>query len=340
MTRIWAKIEKLIAPEEHVAATWGVVHEAVERALTASGVTPTVAGRSVRTRVGEPYKRRATWSLPSWESDSIEHCAASRGRENGWSCGGRGRRAAGVVRAVARGSVLGVSEALSPRGPGSFARATRPSLCYRRFSVSELRFAVVYLVGGLLGIVACSGESSRHGAPNGAGGESVSTGSTAQTSGGGFSGEDTVQPTGGGSPGQTGAPLPEGAVMEGISNRLGAFLLGLSEPDAKLREEVRALTTVEQVGALTERLLRDPRAREGLGSFVRWWLRLDGLLDIEKESAQLEGELRRPNDSRTCGPVQLRAGITRPDLPEPLLVGLHLRRPATRIPLRGSRRLG
>jgi len=52
------RIEQLVA--EHIAATRKVAQEAVERALTASGVAPTIAARPVRTRVGGGKRRGAT----------------------------------------------------------------------------------------------------------------------------------------------------------------------------------------------------------------------------------------------------------------------------------------
>jgi len=55
------QIERLVA--EHIAATRKVAQQAVERALAASGVAPTVAARPARVRVEGSGKRRGASEL-------------------------------------------------------------------------------------------------------------------------------------------------------------------------------------------------------------------------------------------------------------------------------------
>jgi hypothetical protein len=55
------QIERLVA--EHIATTRKVAQQAVERALAASGVAPTVAARPARVRVDASGKRRGAAEL-------------------------------------------------------------------------------------------------------------------------------------------------------------------------------------------------------------------------------------------------------------------------------------
>jgi hypothetical protein len=86
------------------------------------------------------------------------------------------------------------------------------------------------------------------------------------------------------------APFPLAAPDE-LARRLARFLWSTT-PDTALVEELRARPTPEAVSALAGRMLRDPRARAGVGAFFRWWLLLDDLPTLPKQDGVLTPALR------------------------------------------------
>lgn len=77
----------------------------------------------------------------------------------------------------------------------------------------------------------------------------------------------------------------DGAALEAVTRM--ARLLWRAEPDAGLRAraESGAFRTVEDLRVLAREMLRDPRARAGVGAFYRWWLDLERLPAVTKSAA-------------------------------------------------------
>jgi hypothetical protein len=71
-----------------------------------------------------------------------------------------------------------------------------------------------------------------------------------------------------------------------VAARLSYFLWG-NMPDAMLfaAAEADKLSTPQQVTAQIERMLADPRARQGTNDFFRQWLSLDRVLEVQKDPA-------------------------------------------------------
>src|SRR3954453_23852878 len=87
---------------------------------------------------------------------------------------------------------------------------------------------------------------------------------------------------------QQGDPIKEGSLIKfgpyEIASRLSYFLWA-SMPDEELFAAAKAgtLNTPDQIAAQAERMLKDPRAKDGLRDFHMQWLGLYGVDELEKD---------------------------------------------------------
>lgn len=151
------------------------------------------------------------------------------------------------------------------------------------------RFCAGLVILSAVTLVAC--DANRRGALNG------TPGAAGGTSGAAGSGGTT---SAGGSGGLGSSPNPVPRVLA-ISAREAARRLAVviwdAQPDAALLAEADSGTiqTSEDVRTLALRMLKDPRARKGVGAFYRWWLKLDGIAAVTKDATlfpQFTADLR------------------------------------------------
>lgn len=116
----------------------------------------------------------------------------------------------------------------------------------------------------------------------------AATGSTGATGGSfGAAGNGGTTPAGGtGGLGGNTNPLPRTLIISGreAARRL-AVVIWDELPDAALLAEADsgAIQTSEDVRKLAVRMLKDARARKGVGAFYRWWLKLDSIAAVTKD---------------------------------------------------------
>jgi hypothetical protein len=145
------------------------------------------------------------------------------------------------------------------------------------------------IAGATAGLTGCESERHLIGdiGNSGTGGTASGTGGTAGAGPGGTGGQGGVM-------GPVARPLVISA-REAV--RRLALVIWNDVPDAALTMEADSgtIATSEDVRKLALRMLADPRARAGVGGFYRWWLKLDTIAALEKDTAlfpQFTPELR------------------------------------------------
>jgi hypothetical protein len=73
------------------------------------------------------------------------------------------------------------------------------------------------------------------------------------------------------------------AARDLIAARLSRFLWSQPTPDSAIAAAVETAASGDDVAAIAEGMLADPRARDGLGAFFTWWLRLPDLATQPKD---------------------------------------------------------
>ncbi|MEA2697543.1 MAG: hypothetical protein QOI66_1814 [Myxococcales bacterium] len=160
-------------------------------------------------------------------------------------------------------------------------------------SAGRSAFCVGLAIVGAVALLACA-PNGRHQAPDGG-----SAGGYAGTSGGSGGVNDG---SGGASDGNADSGVPSGrhplaiSAQEAVTRVANVLWKGTPDADLTKRADTGAINTREDVNQLALEMLKDPRARAGVGAFYRWWLWLDAVA-AQSTSAGIMGDVR-PDPTR------------------------------------------